>query len=51
MGVTNSPIADVFVVLAKLEARDDKIGGFVLEKGMIACPLPRSSTSCRSAPP
>lgn len=32
MWITNSPIADVFVVWAKTD--DDKIRGFVLEKGM-----------------
>ena len=31
MWITNSPIADVFVVWAKLEG---KIRGFVLEKGL-----------------
>lgn len=34
MWITNSPIADVFVVWAKNEADDNKICGFVLEKGM-----------------
>ncbi len=40
MWITNSPIADVFVVWAKLEDPDGKVGGqesirgFVLEKGM-----------------
>ena len=32
--ITNSPIADVFVVWAKSDAHDDKIKGFVLERGM-----------------
>jgi glutaryl-CoA dehydrogenase len=32
--ITNSPIADVFVVWAKSDAHDGKIRGFVLEKGM-----------------
>ena len=32
MWITNSPIADVFVVWAKTD--DDKIRGFILEKGM-----------------
>ena len=32
--ITNSPVADVFVVWAKSEAHDDKIKGFILEKGM-----------------
>ena len=34
MWITNSPIADVFVVWAKSEAHDGAIRGFVLEKGM-----------------
>ena len=34
MWITNSPIADVFVVWAKSDAHDGKIRGFVLEKGM-----------------
>ncbi len=36
--ITNSPIADVFVVWAKL---DDKIRGFVLEKGMKGLTAPK----------
>ncbi|KPB01980.1 acyl-CoA dehydrogenase [Ahrensia marina] len=32
--ITNSPIADVFVVWAKSDAHDGKIKGFILEKGM-----------------
>lgn len=34
MWITNSPIADVFVVWAKSEAHGGKIRGFVLEKDM-----------------
>src|SRR3546814_20143900 len=34
MWITNSPIADVFIVWAKSDAHDGKIKGFVLEKGM-----------------
>ena len=34
MWITNSPIADVFVVWAKSEAHEGRIRGFVLEKGM-----------------
>src|SRR6201987_1577957 len=33
MWITNSPIADVFVVWAKSDAHDGNIRGFVLEKG------------------
>ncbi|HBX74376.1 acyl-CoA dehydrogenase [Haliea sp.] len=39
MWITNSPIADVFVVWAK--ADDGKIRGFVLEKGMKGLSAPR----------
>ncbi len=39
--ITNSPIADVFVVWAKSEAHDNKIKGFVLEKGMKGLTAPR----------
>jgi glutaryl-CoA dehydrogenase len=38
MWITNSPIADVFVVWAKLEG---KIRGFVLEKGMAGLSAPK----------
>ncbi|HWI88189.1 MAG TPA: acyl-CoA dehydrogenase family protein, partial [Sphingomicrobium sp.] len=34
MWITNSPIADVFVVWAKSDAHAGKIRGFVLDKGM-----------------
>ena len=34
MWITNSPIADVFVVWGKSDAHDGKIRGFVLDKGM-----------------
>ncbi len=40
MWITNSPIADVFVVWAKAEP-DDKIRGFVLEKGMEGLSAPK----------
>ena len=39
--ITNSPIADVFVVWAKSEAHDNKIKGFVLEKGMKGLTAPK----------
>lgn len=38
MWITNSPIADVFVVWAKL---DDEIRGFILEKGMKGLSAPK----------
>ena len=47
MWITNSPIADVFVVWAKLEDADGKVGGqeaihgFVLEKGMKGLTAPK----------
>jgi glutaryl-CoA dehydrogenase len=39
--ITNSPIADVFVVWAKSDAHDGKIKGFVLEKGMEGLSAPK----------
>ena len=39
--ITNSPIADVFVVWAKSDAHDGKIRGFVLEKGMAGLTAPK----------
>lgn len=41
MWITNSPIADVFVVWAKNEAEDNQICGFVLEKGMVGLSAPK----------
>ncbi len=41
MWISNSPIADVFVVWAKSEAHGDKIKGFVLEKGMAGLSAPK----------
>ncbi|MEP9402490.1 acyl-CoA dehydrogenase [Sphingomonas sp. VNH70] len=41
MWITNSPIADVFVVWAKSDAHGGKIRGFVLEKGMAGLSAPR----------
>ncbi len=47
MWITNAPIADVFVVWAKLEDPDGKVGGqesirgFVLEKGMKGLTAPK----------
>jgi glutaryl-CoA dehydrogenase len=41
MWITNSPIADVFVVWAKNEAEDNAICGFVLEKGMAGLSAPK----------
>ena len=47
MWITNAPIADVFVVWAKLEDPDGKVGGqesirgFILEKGMEGLTAPK----------
>ena len=41
MWITNSPIADVFVVWAKSDAHGGKIRGFVLEKGMNGLSAPK----------
>jgi glutaryl-CoA dehydrogenase len=41
MWITNSPIADVFVVWAKSEAHNNDICGFVLEKGMPGLTAPK----------
>ncbi len=41
MWISNSPIADVFVVWAKSDAHDGKIKGFVLEKGMAGLSAPK----------
>ena len=40
MWITNSPIADVFIVWAKA-APDDRIRGFILEKGMAGLSAPK----------
>lgn len=39
--ITNSPIANVFVVWAKSDAHDGKIKGFVLDKGMSGLTTPK----------
>ncbi|MBN9247481.1 MAG: acyl-CoA dehydrogenase [Hyphomicrobium sp.] len=41
MWITNSPIADVFVVWAKSAEHGDKIRGFILEKGMKGLSAPK----------
>ena len=48
--ISNSPIADVFIVWAKLD--DGSIGGFVLEKGMdgLSGPKIEGKLSLRAAP-
>lgn len=51
MWITNSPIADVFVVWAKSEAHGGKIRGFVLEKGMpgLTAPQVKQKLSLRAS--
>ncbi|HET7411569.1 MAG TPA: acyl-CoA dehydrogenase family protein, partial [Pararhizobium sp.] len=51
MWISNSPIADVFVVWAKSEAHDGKIRGFILEKGMkgLSAPKIEGKLSLRSS--
>ncbi|MEI6572597.1 MAG: acyl-CoA dehydrogenase [Alphaproteobacteria bacterium] len=41
MWISNSPIADVYVVWAKSAAHDNEIRGFVLEKGMKGLSAPK----------
>jgi len=41
MWITNSPIADVFVIWARSDAHGGKIRGFVLEKGMAGLSAPK----------
>ncbi|HHL21142.1 MAG TPA: acyl-CoA dehydrogenase [Aliiroseovarius sp.] len=41
MWISNSPIADVFVVWAKSDAHGGKIRGFVLERGMAGLSAPK----------
>jgi glutaryl-CoA dehydrogenase len=41
MWISNSPIADVFVVWAKSDAHDGKIRGFVLDKGVKGLSAPK----------
>lgn len=41
MWISNSPIADVFIVWAKSEAHNNKVRGFILEKGMKGLSAPK----------
>ncbi len=41
MWISNSPIADVFVIWAKSDAHDGAIRGFILEKGMKGLSAPK----------
>ena len=49
--ITNSPIADIFVVWAKSDAHEGKIKGFILEKGMpgLSAPKIREKLSLRAS--
>jgi glutaryl-CoA dehydrogenase len=49
--ITNSPIADLFIVWAKSDAHDGKIKGFVLEKGMkgLSAPAVKEKLSLRAS--
>ncbi|HEX8216376.1 MAG TPA: acyl-CoA dehydrogenase family protein, partial [Allosphingosinicella sp.] len=51
MWITNSPIADVFVVWAKSDAHDGKIKGFILERGMkgLSAPAIKQKLSLRAS--
>lgn len=52
MWISNSPMADVFVIWAKSDEHDGKIRGFVLEKGMDGLTAPRieNKMSLRASP-
>ena len=39
--ITNSPIADVFIIWAKSDGHDNKIRGFILDKGMKGLDAPK----------
>ena len=49
--ISNSPIADVFVVWAKSDADDDKIRGFILERGLpgLSTPAVKGKFSLRTS--
>jgi glutaryl-CoA dehydrogenase len=51
MWITNSPIADLFVVWAKSDAHEGKIKGFILEKGMkgLSAPSVKEKLSLRAS--
>jgi len=51
MWITNSPIADVFVVWAKSDEHEGRIKGFLLEKGMkgLSAPKIREKLSLRAS--
>jgi glutaryl-CoA dehydrogenase len=49
--ITNSPIADVFIVWAKSQNHNNKIRGFILEKGMkgLSAPVIKGKFSLRAS--
>ncbi|MGF1550675.1 MAG: acyl-CoA dehydrogenase [Sphingomonadaceae bacterium] len=49
--ITNSPIADIFIVWAKSDAHDGRIRGFILEKGMkgLSAPAIKDKLSMRAS--
>jgi glutaryl-CoA dehydrogenase len=51
MWITNSPIADLFVVWAKSDAHDGKIRGFLLERGLkgLSAPAIKGKLSLRAS--
>ena len=51
MWISNSPIADIFIIWAKSEVHDNKIKGFILEKGMkgLSAPVIEGKMSLRAS--
>ena len=51
MWISNSPIADIFIIWAKSQAHDNKIKGFILEKGMkgLSAPVIEGKMSLRAS--
>ena len=49
--ITNSPIADVFIIWARSDAHDNKVKGFILEKGMkgLSAPVIEGKFSLRAS--
>ena len=51
MWISNSPIADIFIIWAKSQAHNNKIKGFILEKGMkgLSAPVIEGKMSLRAS--
>ena len=51
MWISNSPIADIFIIWAKSQAHNNKIKGFILEKGMkgLSAPIIEGKMSLRAS--